>query len=150
MQANTCSKSAIEALEKSEISSNLTLKDTIDVNDFVFLFLVWSLKMFHTFCYCFYCWVWTGNCLLDIFKALFHKLCLNTFIYYCMFWYFKFWASREWSVLVNKLLFVRRGGLLGLTMLHRADRAWNYCARIFVRFVETIGARLHHEKTFIS
>ena len=38
------------------------------VNDVVLVFLLLSLNIFPTFYWCFYCWLWTGNCLRGILK----------------------------------------------------------------------------------
>ena len=48
--------------KRCEICSKLTIKHQNNVNDAVLVFLLLTLNIFHTFLYCFFCWIWTSKC----------------------------------------------------------------------------------------
>ena len=54
--------------ERCEIRSKLTIKiaERRKWRHNVVLVSLFALNIFHTFSYCFYCWLWTGKCLLGI------------------------------------------------------------------------------------
>ena len=47
--------------KRCEICSDLTIKTPDNVSDVVLVFLLLNLNIFHTFFYCFYCWLWTSK-----------------------------------------------------------------------------------------
>ena len=57
-------------------------KDHNDVGDFFLVCLLLTLNVFPTFSLCFYCWLWTVNCLLGWFKIWPYKVC-NFFCTVC-------------------------------------------------------------------
>ena len=69
-KSRTCSKSAMKLLEKSEICSKLTIKALERRQWLYFGVFIVDLNIFHIFFYSFYCWLWTGKCLLDEEKVL--------------------------------------------------------------------------------
>ena len=53
----------INTRKRCEICSKLTIKTTS--KDVVIVSLLLSWNIFHNFFYCFYCWLWTGKCLMS-------------------------------------------------------------------------------------
>ena len=66
LQTFTCSKWTTEKLEKKCEMTSMSMNN---VNDVVLLRLLLTLNIINSFFYCFYCWLWTGKCLLSIFKT---------------------------------------------------------------------------------
>ena len=56
----TCSTSTIETTEKVWNMFKVNNKNTII--DIVLVFLLLTLNLFHTFFYCFFCWLWKSKC----------------------------------------------------------------------------------------
>ena len=89
-------------------------------------------------------------------KDVFHKFYLvHSWIIcpkciYCMFWYLKYWASVEWSILFNKTSFGSKVWFVGPRLfLFKTEDNWNSSAQIFVCLVEIFVAYVHQCKRCI-